>query len=87
MADRGYRGSKIVNIRINDETLAEIEAIVARSVIHCKEEPHTVSSWIKKQIDTELKHLKRGRKKTKKSTTVIPDLTDDEVDYYASIKY
>ena len=59
---RNYRGSKIINVRIPDETLAEIEAIVGRSVLHAKGEPYTVSSWIKKCIAEKLNHLSRGRK-------------------------
>ncbi len=59
---RKYRGSKIVPVRIDDVTLSQIETIVARSVTHAKEEPYTVSSWIKKCIQEKLDHLERARK-------------------------
>jgi hypothetical protein len=67
MAQGNYRGSKIVPVRIPDETLARIEVIVARSVLHSGKEPYTVSSWIKKCIAEELRHLEAGSSAAKKA--------------------
>ena len=66
MAERNYRGSKIVPVRIDDATLLRVEAIVAKSVLHSKLEPYTVSSWIKTLIQRELNSLERRRRKAKK---------------------
>lgn len=65
MTERNYRGSKIVPVRIDDATLTQIESIVARSVLHSKAEPYTVSSWIKTLIQRELNSLERRRAKKK----------------------
>ena len=77
---RDYRGSKIVQVRIPDETLAELEAILARSVLHSQGEPYTMSSWIKKAIAEKLAHCKRHGKRSVAmvaSASKIPSLTKE----------
>lgn len=76
MASNTNGSSSYVPIRIPNETLTQIEAIVARSVTHRSDDPWTVSSWIKAAIADKLAHNERGRRKAKK---LVP-VQDEEIE-------
>ena len=71
MASQTNGQSSYVPIRIPNETMVQIEAIVARSVTHRAKEPWTVSSWIKAAIAEKLAHSERGRKTKKKVAELV----------------
>jgi hypothetical protein len=70
MASNVNGSSSYVPIRIPNEVLAQISAIVAKSVTHRAKEPWTVSSWIKSAIMEKLAHSERGRASKKGKKTV-----------------
>lgn len=67
--------SKLVALRIPNETFAKIEAILARSVIQTPGEPYNMTSWILKAIKEKLDHLgRRGKRKIKRSAKPDDDI-------------
>jgi hypothetical protein len=59
------KGSRIVPVRIPRELEVRILTAIERANHHTKEEPYTLSDWIRKCIEEKLAHLERSnRKKT-----------------------
>lgn len=68
----GRKNSVIVSFILDIETLAAIDAIVAKSAVNCKL-PMSRSQWIKRAISRDLHHKERGRRcKRKKRTARAP---------------
>jgi TPP-dependent pyruvate/acetoin dehydrogenase alpha subunit len=66
MKDQSYRGSRIMTVRMDDDTIARIQAQVDRSVTYSKDEPYTIGGWIKKAVAEKLAHLERSKKPSKR---------------------
>jgi hypothetical protein len=73
MASQTNMESSYVPIRIPNETLARIAAIVDRSAQNGNSKRWNVSSWIKSAIAEKLAHAERARRKKKKAAPAPED--------------
>ena len=62
------KGSKIVPVRIPDRLFAELVAALKSQNYHTREEPLTLSGWVRKCVIDKLNHLERGKKRKKKQS-------------------
>lgn len=69
------RGNKIVPLRLSAETLAAMEARIERRNASTREEPWTVSDYIRHCIARDLAHIERGKKSRKPRATVADTYT------------
>lgn len=60
------KGSQVVPVRLPPDMKARVKDAIARINRKTQEEPHNVSSFVRKCIEDKLAHMERGRKKATK---------------------
>lgn len=62
------KGSRIVPVRVPRDLEIRIAAAIASANQSTKEEPYTLSEWIRKAVVEKLDHLERSKRKKTKSS-------------------
>lgn len=57
------KGNPKILVRVPTELLTEIAMVIESANIGRKEEPYTLSSWVRHCIDAKLRHLRRSKTK------------------------
>jgi len=60
------KGSPIVAFRMSSVMMGDLELAVEKANKQNRDEPYTLSSWVKKAVMEKLAHLKRSGRKTAK---------------------
>lgn len=74
------KGSPVVQVRIPQAELNEIDSVIAKVNERRKEEPYDRSSFIRKCIQDGLKHLNRGRYANRKGNANFKPQENKNVD-------
>lgn len=59
------KGNKVVPVRFTPEELQAIAEAIESANDHTRDEPYTVSSWIRKAVKDKLAHLSRSKRPRK----------------------
>jgi hypothetical protein len=65
------RGNRVILTRFDPETVAEIERIVAKSIDSRREEPWTLSSFVRSAVAEKLDKMRRSRRRRKKKVSHV----------------
>ena len=63
------KGSKVVPIRFEDDLLWALDGVIAQVNERVKGEPYNRSTFIRKCVADEMKHLGRGRRGRRRKST------------------
>jgi metal-responsive CopG/Arc/MetJ family transcriptional regulator len=61
------KGTKIYSVRLDDQVVTEINAVMDSSFLTSRQEPLTLSAFIRKAIDEKLWHSARSRRRKRKA--------------------